>query len=205
MSALRVLLTTLSVRTSAKGSAYLAGWLGKASVVAFPGEADKFGDPTWDLFSASRSPATARQRRAEPRQGAARRPGTTMAPRRRAAALAAPTGRRRALSTMETVMDDKPRNNAPITRGRPFPPGNPGRPKGARHKATQAIQALLDGEGEALTRKAIELALAGDATALRLCMDRILPALRERPVVVELPPLRAPKTPWRQAPHCSPP
>ena len=85
-------------------------------------------------------------------------------------------------------MDDKPRNNAPKTRGRPFPPGNSGRPKGARHKATQAIQALLDGEGEALTRKAIELALAGDATALRLCLDRILPALRERPVMVELPP-----------------
>ena len=79
-------------------------------------------------------------------------------------------------------MDEKPRNNAPITRGRPFPPGNPGRPKGARHKVTQAIQALLDGEGEALTRKAIDLALAGDATALRLCLDRILPALRERPV-----------------------
>ena len=86
-------------------------------------------------------------------------------------------------------MDDKPRNNAPTTRGRPFPPGNSGRPKGARHKATQAIQALLDGEGEALTRKAIELALAGDATALRLCMDRILPTLRERPIAVELPPL----------------
>ena len=90
-------------------------------------------------------------------------------------------------------MDDKPRNNAPITRGRPFPPGNPGRPKGARHKATQAIQALLDGEGEALTRKAIELALAGDATALRLCLDRILPALRERPIAVELPPLSGPQ------------
>ena len=90
-------------------------------------------------------------------------------------------------------MDDPPRNNAPKTRGRPFPPGNSGRPKGARHKATQAIQALLDGEGEALTRKAIELALAGDATALRLCMDRILPALRERAVVVELPPLTAPQ------------
>jgi hypothetical protein len=48
---------------------------------------------------------------------------------------------------------------------------------------------LLDGEGEALTRKAIELALAGDATALRLCMDRLLPALRERPIAVDLPPV----------------
>ena len=86
-------------------------------------------------------------------------------------------------------MTEPPRNNAPTTRGRPFPRGNPGRPKGSRHKTTQAMQVLLDGEGEALTRKAIELALAGDATALRLCMDRLLPALRERPIAVELPPV----------------
>lgn len=45
-----VLLTTLSVRTSAKGNAYLAGWLGKASVVGFAGEPDKYGNPTWDLY-----------------------------------------------------------------------------------------------------------------------------------------------------------
>ena len=100
-------------------------------------------------------------------------------------------------------MDDKPRKYAPITRGRPFPPGNPGKPKGTRHKATQAIQALLDGEGEALTRKAIELALAGDAMALRLCLDRLLPALRERPVSVELPPLTARRTPLPPARRCS--
>jgi hypothetical protein len=86
-------------------------------------------------------------------------------------------------------MTEPSRNNAATTRGRPFPPGNPGRPKGSRHKTTQAMQVLLDGEGEALTRKAIELALAGDARALRLCMDRLLPALRERPIAVELPPV----------------
>src|SRR3954447_13522113 len=46
----RVLLLTLSERTSAKGNAYLSGWLGKASVVAFRGGDDKHGNPTWDLF-----------------------------------------------------------------------------------------------------------------------------------------------------------
>ena len=46
----KVLLTTLSVRTSAKGRSYLAGFLGKAAVVAFAGEPDKFGNQTWDLF-----------------------------------------------------------------------------------------------------------------------------------------------------------
>ena len=88
------------------------------------------------------------------------------------------------------------RNNASKTRGRgpgrPFQRGNPGRPKGARHRATLAAEALLDGEAEGLTRKAVEMALAGDTTALRLCLDRILPPRRERPVKFALPSLRKP-------------
>jgi hypothetical protein len=51
-----------------------------------------------------------------------------------------------------------------------------GKPKGTRHKATLAAETLLEGEAEALTRKAIELALKGDIAALRLCLDRIIPA-----------------------------
>ena len=47
---------------------------------------------------------------------------------------------------------------------------------GARHKATIAAEALLDGEAEALTRKAVEMALSGDGAALRLCLDRIYTA-----------------------------
>jgi hypothetical protein len=80
------------------------------------------------------------------------------------------------------------RNNGAKT-GR-FQPGNPGRPKGSRHKATLAAEALLDGEAEALTRKAIEAALAGDTMALRLCMDRIVPPRRERLIEFALPPLK---------------
>jgi hypothetical protein len=64
-------------------------------------------------------------------------------------------------------MTDRSRNNAAKTRGRPFGKGNPGRPKGARHRLTLAAEALLDGEAEALTRKAIELALGGETIALR--------------------------------------
>ena len=45
------------------------------------------------------------------------------------------------------------RNNAVNTRGRPFAAGNPGRPKGARNKATLAVEQLLDGEAEALTAR----------------------------------------------------
>jgi hypothetical protein len=53
-----------------------------------------------------------------------------------------------------------------------------------------AAEVLLDGEAEALTRKAIELALAGDVTALRLCWDRIVPARKDRPVTFALPNLK---------------
>ena len=52
----KVLLLTLSRRTSAKGREYMSGWLGKASVVAFPGEPDKFGNETWEVFVATPQP-----------------------------------------------------------------------------------------------------------------------------------------------------
>jgi hypothetical protein len=71
--------------------------------------------------------------------------------------------------------------------------GNPaGRAAGSRNKATLAIDALLDGEGEALTRKAIELAKAGDMQALKLCMDRIVPPRRDRPLNFALPAIASP-------------
>src|SRR6516225_9807088 len=62
-----------------------------------------------------------------------------------------------------------------MRRGRPFEKGrsgNPaGRPRGSRNRSTLAAQLLLQGEAEALTRKAVELALGGDPTALRLCLS----------------------------------
>lgn len=79
------------------------------------------------------------------------------------------------------------RKNAATTRGKPFEPGNPGRPRGARHKTTLAIEALLDGQYEALTQTAINAALGGDMTALRLCLERLAPARKDAPVSVELP------------------
>jgi hypothetical protein len=82
------------------------------------------------------------------------------------------------------------RNNAGKTRGKPFQPGNPGRPPGARHKVTRAIEELLEGEHEALTRKAIEKALEGDMVALRLCLDRLAPPRKGAPISITLPPVR---------------
>jgi hypothetical protein len=66
--------------------------------------------------------------------------------------------------------------------------GNPaGRPLGRKNNATLAMQALLEGEAEALTRKAIALALEGNALALKLCLDRLSPVRRDRAVAFALP------------------
>src|SRR5215213_7287308 len=74
------------------------------------------------------------------------------------------------------------------TQFKPGQSGNPnGRPAGSRHRTSLAIDALLDGDAERLTRKAIEMALGGDSTAMRLCLDRIAPARKDRPVPLTLP------------------
>ncbi|WP_369942774.1 hypothetical protein [Xanthomonas medicagonis] len=89
--------------------------------------------------------------------------------------------------------DTAPRDS----RGR-FGPGNPGKRRGARNKATIAALKLLEGESKQLMRKAIDLALAGDSTALRLCLERVSPPSRERVLAIDLPvptsPADVPKT-----------
>jgi hypothetical protein len=71
---------------------------------------------------------------------------------------------------------------------KPGQSGNPkGRPRGARSRTTVAVEALLEGQAERLTQKAVELALAGNVVALRLCLERIAPPMRERPVHLDAP------------------
>jgi len=75
------------------------------------------------------------------------------------------------------------------TQGRPFQPGNTfgrGRPQGSRNKATIALQEMLDGHGESITRKCALLALQGNPTALRLCMERLIAPRRDSPVKFKL-------------------
>jgi hypothetical protein len=80
--------------------------------------------------------------------------------------------------------------------GRPFEPGqsgNPsGRPKGARNKTTVAVENLLDGEAETITRKAVELGKSGNLAAIRLCLDRIAPARKDCPIPFSLPAMDTP-------------
>jgi hypothetical protein len=73
---------------------------------------------------------------------------------------------------MTDISLQKTAETANRARGRPFPKGqsgNPaGRPRGSSNRATRAAEMLIDGEATALTRKAVELALAGDQAALQL-------------------------------------
>ena len=68
-----------------------------------------------------------------------------------------------------------------------FAGGNSGKPKGARHVVTKAVEELLQGEADGLTRKAIDMALDGDTVALRLCLERIAPPRKDAPVQFDWP------------------
>jgi hypothetical protein len=52
---------------------------------------------------------------------------------------------------------------------------------------------LLDGDAEALTKKAVELAKGGDMIALRLCLDRVFPVRRDKPVTFSLRTIESPE------------
>ncbi|WP_171231038.1 DUF5681 domain-containing protein [Ruegeria sp. HKCCA6707] len=70
-----------------------------------------------------------------------------------------------------------------------FAQGNPGKPRGTRHRVTRAVEELLEGQSEQITQKAVQMALEGDSTALRLCLERIAPTRKDAPISFELPPI----------------
>jgi hypothetical protein len=102
-----------------------------------------------------------------------------------------PEGKKRAVTPAQPV-DARPVNAEGKRDGR-FTPGNPGKPKGTRHRATMLAEALFDGQAEALVQKAIDMALGGDPTAMRLALERLCPPRRERPVSVAMPKIDAAK------------
>jgi hypothetical protein len=75
----------------------------------------------------------------------------------------------------------------PKVRGRPFQPGNPGRPLGSKNKTTRLVEQLIEGDGEKLGRKMIGLAKQGDVRCLKYCLDHLLPKRSGRPLDFELP------------------
>jgi hypothetical protein len=59
------------------------------------------------------------------------------------------------------------------------------------------------GRGTGADAQAVELALADEQTAMRLCLEQILPPFRERTVKFALPPIESASTvqsPWAEGP-----
>lgn len=101
----------------------------------------------------------------------------------------APTGDTHPTDTATLMPESTPQN---FTRPDPRWPagtsGNPmGRPKGKRNKITELLENVLDDEAEVLVRKVMEVALKGNPAALKLCIDRVLPPIRTRPMSIALP------------------
>ena len=66
--------------------------------------------------------------------------------------------------------------------------GNPaGKKPGTRHRATRLAETLLDGEAVELVKKCVEMAIDGDSAAMRICMDRLVPPRKSRPINIDLP------------------
>jgi Family of unknown function (DUF5681) len=69
--------------------------------------------------------------------------------------------------------------------------GNPAGPaKGTRHKITMLAEKLLEDDRDAIVRAVIAAAKNGDPTAMRLCVERLVPLRKGRPVVFDLPPVK---------------
>ena len=80
------------------------------------------------------------------------------------------------------TVDPSPRISRVFTRGRPFKPGNAGRPKGTRNKAAILLEAMFEGEAQAIGRKVIDLAKDGNAHAIKIVLDRAYPSRKGRVV-----------------------
>ena len=81
-----------------------------------------------------------------------------------------------------------------MKRGKPFEPGNSagqGRPLGSRNQASLDREALLDEYGTAITKKCLTEAMKGDKSALRLCMERLVPPARQQSAAFKLPAIRS--------------
>jgi len=70
--------------------------------------------------------------------------------------------------------------------------GNPnGKPRGARNRSTAIAENLLKAHAAALVKKALQLALDGDQTCLRICLERLVPMQKVAPLKVDLPDVAA--------------
>jgi hypothetical protein len=75
-------------------------------------------------------------------------------------------------------------------RGRPFQPGNLGRPVGSKNRTTQLLERLAEGEAEQILQTVLKKAKGGNDASLRMLMDRLWPPRKGQPVKLDIPPLK---------------
>lgn len=94
--------------------------------------------------------------------------------------------------TAQTADKTGPKKAKP--RGKPFPKGtsgNPkGRPEGSRNRVSVLMDGILQGQAEALLQKAIDDALGGDSAVMKTLLDKLMPSPKDRPVSVALPAMK---------------
>ncbi len=82
------------------------------------------------------------------------------------------------------------RNERDAATGR-FLPGNPGRPRGARHAALVALDAIGEAAAQDVLKRVIEDAKAGDMRAAEILLRRLWPERKGRAVPFDLPAMRS--------------
>ena len=70
-----------------------------------------------------------------------------------------------------------------------FTQGNPGKPMGARNKATRLALSILEADADLIARSAVEQAVTGSVGAMKLCLERLVPKHRERTVEFDIGPI----------------
>lgn len=91
-------------------------------------------------------------------------------------------------------MTDHAETTDPKVRGRPWQPGqsgNPaGRPKGARHVALVALDAIGAAGAETVLQAVVRAAEGGDMRAADILLRRLWPERKGCPVALDLPPMQ---------------
>jgi hypothetical protein len=83
-------------------------------------------------------------------------------------------------------------NNTALTpKPRGFQKGNPGRPKGARNKATVMAERLMEKDIKGVINVIVGAALNGDLQACKIIMDKIVPQAKSRRVEFPMPPIES--------------
>ncbi len=80
------------------------------------------------------------------------------------------------------------RNSGPKSDGR-FKPGNPGKPRGVRHRATALAEKIAATDLKDIVEKVVALAKEGDSAAYTALLNRLWPPPKGRLVQFELPPI----------------